>query len=155
MRQIKVEHLNLLKSRTFKFDMSYFWYPLNYRVIQYLIWKDLDMVKMSQEESVVAAPLAYVRTSWKLTIYYINGVLLILFCKPLYLLCWCWENRKYFQDYAKLCKGSSFKSCSSHKVLFGLLPSLFSFFNDQSQRGTQRTFLLTLKFYFSWQQSMT
>ena len=38
---------SLDKSRTFKFDLSYFWYP--FRVIQYLIKKLLDMVKMIQK----------------------------------------------------------------------------------------------------------
>ena len=46
----KLKNLNLLnKSWTFKFDMSYFWCPLRYRVIQYLIWKLSDMVKMGQQ----------------------------------------------------------------------------------------------------------
>ena len=52
--------------------------------VQYLIWKVSDMVKMNLEDSVVAALLASVRTSWKATIYYINRALLILFWKSLY-----------------------------------------------------------------------
>ena len=61
-----------------------YWYPLRYTVIHYLIGKVSGMEKMSQENSVVAALLASVRTSWKVTIHYINGALLILFHKPLY-----------------------------------------------------------------------
>ena len=38
----------LNKSWTINFDLSYFWYPLSYRVIQYLIWKLSDMIKMSR-----------------------------------------------------------------------------------------------------------
>ena len=77
--KLKLKSLNLLnKSRFFNFDLSYFWYPLGYRVLQDLIGKLLDMVKMGQESLVVAALLASVRASWKVTIYYINGALLIL-----------------------------------------------------------------------------
>ena len=65
------------------FDLSHFWYHLRYRVIQYPIEKLLDMVKMGQEGLVVAALLESVRTSWKVTIYYINSALLILKWKPL------------------------------------------------------------------------
>ena len=63
---------------TFNFDFLYFCYPLKYRAIQYIIGKVSDMVKMSQEGLVVAVLLASVRTSWKVTFYYINGALLIL-----------------------------------------------------------------------------
>ena len=52
------------KSQTFKFDLSYFWYPVKYRAIQYLIGKVSDMVNMIQEGSIVTALLASVRTSW-------------------------------------------------------------------------------------------
>ena len=43
------------------------------------------MVKMGQDSLVVAALLASVRESCKVTIYYINGALLILFHNPLYM----------------------------------------------------------------------
>ena len=83
----KLKLLNSLNvSRTFNFDLSYFWYPFRYRVIQYLIGKLSDMVKMGQDSLVVAALLASVRTSWKVTIYYINGALLILNRYALYYL---------------------------------------------------------------------
>ena len=43
----KLKSLNSLnRSRTFNFDMSYFLYLFRYRVIQYLIGKLLDIVKM-------------------------------------------------------------------------------------------------------------
>ena len=45
----KLKLLNLLnKSRNFNFDMLYFLYPFRYRVIQYLIGKLSNMVKMIQ-----------------------------------------------------------------------------------------------------------
>ena len=65
--KLKVQLL-LSKSRLFNFDLSYFWYPLRYRVIEYLIIKHSDMVKMGQEGIVVAAHLTSVRTSCKVTI---------------------------------------------------------------------------------------
>ena len=75
----KLKRLNLLnKSWTFNFDLSYFWYSLRYEAIHYLIGKVLDMVKMSQEGSIVIVLLVSVRTSWIVTIYYINEALLIL-----------------------------------------------------------------------------
>ena len=43
------------------------------------------MVKRVQYSLVVAAPLASVRASIKVTIFYINGALLILNCYALYL----------------------------------------------------------------------
>ena len=74
-----LKRLDLLdKSRIFNFDVSYFWYPFSYKVIQYLNGKLSDMVKLGQEDLVVAALLASVRISWKVTIYYINGALLKL-----------------------------------------------------------------------------
>ena len=42
------------------------------------------MVKMGQESLVVAALLKFARTSWKVTIYYINGALFKLNCYKLY-----------------------------------------------------------------------
>ena len=62
----------------FNVNLMYFWYPLRYRVTQYLIGKVSDMVKMSKEGSVVITLLTSVRMSWKVTIYFINGALLIL-----------------------------------------------------------------------------
>ena len=49
---------------------------MRYKVIQYLIRKLLDMVKMIQEGKVVAALSRSIRTTWKVGIYYINGALL-------------------------------------------------------------------------------
>ena len=80
--RLKLKSLN--ESWTFNFDLSYLWYPLMYRVIQYLIEKLLDMVKIFQVRLVVAALLASVRASWKVTIYYINGALLKLIHYTLY-----------------------------------------------------------------------
>ena len=48
----------------------YFWYPFRYKVIQYLIRKLLNMVKMTQEGLLVAVIIASVRMSWKVPIYY-------------------------------------------------------------------------------------
>ena len=46
----KLKSLNLFNEIwTFNFDLSYFWFPLSYRVIQYLIWKLSDMVKMGRK----------------------------------------------------------------------------------------------------------
>ena len=58
---------------------------VRHRVIQYLIWKLSGIVNMIQEDLVVAALLGSVRTSWKVTIYYINGALLKLNRYALYL----------------------------------------------------------------------
>ena len=41
--------LLLSEFRSFNFDLSYFWRPFRYRVIQYLIGKLSDMVKMIQK----------------------------------------------------------------------------------------------------------
>ena len=60
--KLKIQLL-LSKFRLFKFDLSYFWYPLRYRVIQCLIGKLSDMVKIGQESLDVAALLASVRMS--------------------------------------------------------------------------------------------
>ena len=60
--KLKVQLL-LSKFRLFNFDLSYFWYLLRYRVIQYLIWKLSDMVKMRKKGLLVAAFLASVRMS--------------------------------------------------------------------------------------------
>ena len=46
-----------------------------YGVIQYLVKKLLDMVKMGLNGFVVTALLVSVRTSLKVTIYYINWAL--------------------------------------------------------------------------------
>ena len=70
--------LLLSKLRLFNFELSYFWYPLRYRVMQYLIWKLSDIVKNREEGLVVAALLASVRMSKKVPIYYIKGALSIL-----------------------------------------------------------------------------
>ena len=58
--------------------------PHLYRVIQYLIGKLSGMVKMGQEVLFMTALLTSVRTSCKVPIYYINGVLMILNHTPLY-----------------------------------------------------------------------
>ena len=58
---------------------------MRYRVIQYLIGKLSDMIKIGQDSSVVAALLASVRVSLKVAIYYINGTLLILNHYALYI----------------------------------------------------------------------
>ena len=63
---------------TFNFDLLYFWYPVKDKAIQYLNGKVSGMVKMSQQGSIVTALLASFRKSWKVTIYYIIGALLIL-----------------------------------------------------------------------------
>ena len=60
--KLKVQLL-FSKFRLFTFDLSYFRYHLRYRVIQYLIGKLLDTVKMGQEGLVIAALLASVRIS--------------------------------------------------------------------------------------------
>ena len=49
--------------RNFNFDMSYSSSPFIYGVIQYLIGKLSDMVKMIQEGKVVAALSTSIRTS--------------------------------------------------------------------------------------------
>ena len=74
---MKVQLL-LSKFRLLNFDLLYFWYHLRCRVIQYLIRKLSEMVKMGQEGLVVAALLGLVRISWKVTIYNINRALLKL-----------------------------------------------------------------------------
>ena len=62
----KLKLLNSLnKSRTFNFDLSYFWDPFRYRVIQYLIGKLSDMVKMSKEGLVVTALSTSIKMSLK------------------------------------------------------------------------------------------
>ena len=71
-------HFMWSKFRFFNFDLLNFWYPLRYRGIQNLIGKLSDMVKMGQESLVVAALLASVLASLKVTIYYINRALLKL-----------------------------------------------------------------------------
>ena len=70
---------------SFNFDLSYFWIPYRYRVIQYLIEKLSDMAKMIQKSKVVAALSTSIRTSWKVGIYYINRALFILNLAPLYI----------------------------------------------------------------------
>ena len=69
---------SLSEFRSFNFDLLYFWYPLRYRVIQYPIGKLSDMVKMIQDDQIMAALSTSIRKSWKVWIYYINGALLIL-----------------------------------------------------------------------------
>ena len=60
----KLKLLNSLnKSRTFIFDLLYFLYPFRYRIIQNLIGKLSDMVKISQESLVVATLITSVRGS--------------------------------------------------------------------------------------------
>ena len=49
--------------RIFNFDLFYFSSPFRYRLIQYLIGKLSDMVKMGQESLVVASLLVSVRAS--------------------------------------------------------------------------------------------
>ena len=55
-----------------------------YRVIQYLIGKLSDMVKMGQESLVVGALLISVKAPWKLKNYYIARALSKLNCYALY-----------------------------------------------------------------------
>ena len=43
----KSKSILLYKSWTFKYDFIYFWYPLRYKVIQYLIGKLSKMVKIT------------------------------------------------------------------------------------------------------------
>ena len=76
--------LLLREFRSFYFDWLYFWSPFWYKVIQYLIGKLLDIVKMIQEGKVVAAPSTSIRISWKAGIYFINGTLIIFNLAPLY-----------------------------------------------------------------------
>ena len=57
--------------------------PLEVWIIQYLNEKLSDMVKMRQKDLVVEAILASVRTSSKVPIYYIKGVLMIFNRTPL------------------------------------------------------------------------
>ena len=57
---------------------------MRYRVIQYLIGKLSDMVKMGIEGLAVAALLISVKASQKLKIYYINRTLSKLNCYALY-----------------------------------------------------------------------
>ena len=56
--------------------------------MQYLTWKLSDMAFMREEGLVMVAIQASVRNSWKVTIYYMNRALLILFRKPLYVKWW-------------------------------------------------------------------
>ena len=65
-------------------DLSYSFYLFRTRVIQYLIRKLLDMVKMGIEGLAVAALLISVKASQKLKIYYINRALSKLNCYALY-----------------------------------------------------------------------
>ena len=55
----KLKSLDLLyKSWSFNFDLTYFWYPLRYKVIPYLVEKLSDMVKKAQEGLLVSAFLS-------------------------------------------------------------------------------------------------
>ena len=58
-------------------------------VLQYLTGKFSDKVKMGQEGLVVAALLASIWTTWKVSIYYINGGLLKLNRNALYVMYSC------------------------------------------------------------------
>ena len=58
--KLKVQ-LFVSKVRLLNFDLLYFLYHLRYRVIQHLIGKLSDMIKMGQEGLVVTAFLASVR----------------------------------------------------------------------------------------------
>ena len=49
--------------RSFNFDLSYFSSPFRYRVIQHLIGKLSDMVKMIKESKVVVATSTSIRMS--------------------------------------------------------------------------------------------
>ena len=60
--KLKVQ-LFLSKFRSFNFDLSYFLFPLRYRVTEYLIGKLSDVVKMGQDSLVVDALLESVRAS--------------------------------------------------------------------------------------------
>ena len=60
----KLKGLLLLSEfRSFNFDLSYFVIPFRCRVIEYLIGKLSDMVKMIQEGLVVVALSTLIRTS--------------------------------------------------------------------------------------------
>ena len=61
--KLKVQFL-CSKFRRFNFELSYFWYPLNVRVSH---WKGLTRGKYE--------PRGLCRSSWKVPIYYMNGVL--------------------------------------------------------------------------------
>ena len=80
--KLKVQFL-LSHFGCFNFDLSYFWYLLRYRFIQYLIGKLSNMVKMIQKGKDVAALSNFIGMCWKVGIYYINGVLMILNRTPL------------------------------------------------------------------------
>ena len=62
----------LSKFKSSNFDLLYFQCPLRYRVIQYLIWKLLLVVKMSQEGLGMAALLGSAKPSWKVPFYHIK-----------------------------------------------------------------------------------
>ena len=82
---LKMRNLNLLnKNWAFKSDLSYLWYFLRFRVIEYLIKKVLVVVNIIQAGLVLASLLAPVRTFWKVLIYKINEALLILKRTPLH-----------------------------------------------------------------------
>ena len=54
----KLKVLDLLnRNRTFNFDQLYFWCPLRYRVIQYLVWKLSLIVKLNFESLGMATSL--------------------------------------------------------------------------------------------------
>ena len=81
----KLKLLNSLnKNRTFIFDLLYFWCPLRYRVIQYLILKLSYVVLLSQEGYVLAVLLSCVKSSWKKPFYYIKRLLSNLILTGLY-----------------------------------------------------------------------
>ena len=62
IRQVKVK-MSIMKGPIARVRSQQQYQTLRYRVIQYLIGKLLDMVKMGQDSLVVAALLASVRAS--------------------------------------------------------------------------------------------
>ena len=80
--KLKIQLL-LSKFRLFKFNLLYFWYPLRYSVIQYLIRKLSVVVKMCLKGLGVAAHLISVKASWKSRIYCMKRALSKLNCYAL------------------------------------------------------------------------
>ena len=80
----KFKLTNLLnENRSFNFDLPYFWYPLRYRIMQYLISKLTLVVNMSQEGQGMAKLLSCVKLSSKSQFYYT-------------LFIWKWKNPKIY-----------------------------------------------------------
>ena len=105
--------LLLMSSRVvlFNFELSYFWYPLRYRVMQYLIWKLSDMVKNREEGLVVAALLGVASImffkvlSLRQILRSVDNGLLLLIVTSLAL-------GKIIQETGKHCQAINFEACS-------------------------------------------